>query len=130
MLTEGTDLEAELSFFSGPCGERGNITNISETNLSVGALFRAAFKNMAENYYTCALRIWPERTWHRIVFSGGVSQKLPALRKVILDRFNSDFRLCAVSEDTLLGLLILARVCSGLNGSVLQAIHEVRSRCG
>lgn len=128
--TECTDIGAELSFFSGPCGERGSITNISETNLSVGALFRAAFKNMAENYYTCAHRIWPERTWHRIVFSGGVSQKLPTLRKVILDRFKSDFRLCAVSEDTLLGLLIVARVCGGVNGSVLQATHEVQSQCG
>ena len=55
-----TDLEVNLSFYPGPCGERGAIANISEKTLTVGTLFRAAFENMAENYYAAASRIWPD----------------------------------------------------------------------
>ncbi|HET6217528.1 MAG TPA: hypothetical protein VFE27_10960, partial [Acidobacteriaceae bacterium] len=55
-----TDLKVVLSFYPGPCEERGGITNISEKTLNVGTLFRTAFENMAENYYAAASRIWPD----------------------------------------------------------------------
>src|SRR5262249_9157488 len=61
-----TDLKVKLSFFPGPCGDKGSISNIREQNLTVGTLFRASFENMAQNYYDCALRIWPDRSWSNI----------------------------------------------------------------
>ena len=45
-----TDLEVDLSFFPCMTGDRGRIANIREENLSVGHLFVAAFRSMAENY--------------------------------------------------------------------------------
>jgi sugar (pentulose or hexulose) kinase len=127
-----TDLEVDLSFYPGPCGERGAITNISEKTLNVGTLFRAAFENMAENYYAAASRIWPDRSWRRIVFSGGLSFKLPQLRQIIQDRFQTESRLCPVAEDALCGLLLLAKAFREKT-SVEKAATELQARydlCG
>lgn len=123
---EQTDLEVSLSFFPGPCGEKGSISNIREKNLTVGTLFRAAFENMAQNYYECALRIWPERSWKNIVFSGGLARKLKLLREIIEQRFQTGSRLCPLEEDTLLGLMVLGRVFSGRAASVQQSMDDFR----
>ncbi len=124
-----TDLEVNLSFYPGPCGERGAITNISEKTLSVGTLFRAAFENMAENYYAAASRIWPDRSWRGIVFSGGLAFKLPQLRQIIQDRFQTESRLCPVEEDALFGLLLLAKAFREKT-SVAKAATALRERYG
>ena len=113
-----TDLEVDLTFFAGPEGDRGKISNIRGDNLTVGHLFRAAFKNMAEKYYACALRLWPERSWKNLVFSGGLACKLEVLRGAIQKRFGTDYRLTPLTEDTLFGLLVLASVFSGRAKSV------------
>ncbi len=123
-----TDLKVKLSFYPGPCGDHGSILNIDEKNLTVGGLFRASFENMAANYYSCASRIWPERSWRRIVFSGGLASKLEVLRQIIQDRFQAEYRLSPAVEDTLFGLLILAKVFSGQAPSVEQVITELE-RC-
>ena len=67
-----TDLEADLAFFAGPFGDRGSIGNIREDNLTVGSLFVAAFRWMAQCYEQCATRLSPEKAWDRVVFSGGL----------------------------------------------------------
>jgi sugar (pentulose or hexulose) kinase len=123
-----TDLSVDLAFFPSPVGERGAISNIREDNLSVGDLFYAAFRNMADNYRACALRLSPNREWDRLVFSGGLAQKLELLRRMILARFECDHRLCASTEDTLLGLLVLALVVSGQAPSVATATESLRRR--
>ncbi len=122
-----TDLGVNLSFYPGPCGERGAITNISEKTLNVGTLFRAAFENMAENYYAAASRLWPDRSWRGIVFSGGLAFKLPQLRQIIQDRFQAESRLCPVEEDALCGLLLLATAFSGKT-PVEKAATALRER--
>jgi sugar (pentulose or hexulose) kinase len=116
-----TDLQVDLAFFASSVGDRGQIANIQEDNLTVGHLFRAAFQNMAENYYNCALRLSPERDWKQLVFSGGLVQKLEPLRQAITHQFQLGYRLSASSEDTLLGLLALALVASGRVPSVEAA---------
>jgi hypothetical protein len=124
-----TDLEVNLSFYPGPCGERGAIANINEKTLTVGTLFCAAFENMAENYYAAASRIWPDRSWRGIVFSGGLALKLPQLRQIIQDRFRTESRLCPVAEDALFGLLLLAKAFKGRT-TVAKAATELRERYG
>jgi hypothetical protein len=121
-----TDLEVKLSFFPGPCGDMGSISHIRETNLTVGSLFRASFENMAQNYYDCALRIWPDRSWRNIVFSGGLARKLKLLRTIIEERFGTQSRLCPLEEDSLLGLMVLASAFSGRSESVRQAMDDFR----
>ena len=86
----------------------------------MGHLFRAAFQNMADNYYACALQLSPEQAWDNLVLSGGLAQ-VRLLCQLIADRFQKGYRLCPTSEDTLLGLLALALAFTGRAASVKEA---------
>lgn len=119
---QNTDLRVNLAFFNSSCGDHGSITDIREEELTVGHLFRGAFQNMAENYYASALRLSPVDEWRNLVFSGGLAQKIPVLRELICAKFQADYRMCATTEDTLLGLLALALVFSGRLPTVEQAM--------
>jgi hypothetical protein len=81
---------------------------------------------MAENYHASALRLSPERAWRRLVFSGGLAQKLELLRGLIVGEFQMDYRLGSTAEDTLNGLLVLALVASGRMHSVQEATELIR----
>jgi sugar (pentulose or hexulose) kinase len=115
-----TEMCMNLAFFNSSCGDHGEISNIREAELTVGHLFHAAFQNMADNYYACALQLSPDQTWWNLVFSGGLAQ-IDILRQLICDKFKKDYRLCPTSEDTLLGLLALALAFTGRTDSVEQA---------
>jgi sugar (pentulose or hexulose) kinase len=123
-----SDLGVDLAFFPSPVGQRGAISNIREGNLTLGQLFYSAFRNMAENYQSCALRLSPDENWDRVVFSGGLVQKLERLREMIAARFACQSRLCASTEDTLIGLLILALVIDGRAPSVAAAVESLRNQ--
>jgi sugar (pentulose or hexulose) kinase len=116
--TPATDLQVDLAFFASAVGDRGAIANIHEGNLTVGHLFRAAFERMAETYALCARRLAPDEDWQRLVFSGGLAQRMPSLRASILGRLGAAHRDCATDEDALAGLLALALVCAGRAPSV------------
>jgi sugar (pentulose or hexulose) kinase len=122
-----TDLDVDLAFFPSPVGQRGAISNIREGNLTLGQLFYGAFRNMADNYAACARRLAPDRKWNTLVFSGGLAQKLERLREMILARFDCRYRLCASTEDTLIGLLALALVIDGRAPSVASAVETLRN---
>ena len=123
-----TDLDVDLAFFEGPMGNRGDICNITVDNLSVGALFRAAFDNMASNYEACATRLSPEKNWERLALSGGLVGNCDILRQLIIERFDCPVRLSTASEETMEGLLILALVARGQCGNVAEAGASVENR--
>jgi hypothetical protein len=122
-----TDLEVDLNFFPTPRGDRGRIANIRGDNLTLGHLFRAAFKNMADSFYDCAVRLSPEKSWKSLLFSGGLACKLEVLRHVIQQRFAASYRISPCEEDTLFGLLILATVFTGRAKSVEELTHQLRA---
>jgi sugar (pentulose or hexulose) kinase len=122
----GSGLRANLAFFPTPLGESGSFSNIREENLTVGDLFRAAFVHMAENYYASALRLCPEQAWRRLVFSGGLAQRLDLLRGLVAGKFQREYRLGPTAEDALNGLLLLALVASGRSASAQAATELVR----
>ncbi|MFO0876545.1 MAG: FGGY family carbohydrate kinase [Gemmataceae bacterium] len=101
-----TDLHVDLSFFRTPLGERGRIDHISTENLSVGTLFHAAFRAMADNYAQIANRFCPP-LWNSIVLSGGLTQNAPRLRALLKERFSAPLRE-SKGEETLAGLLDIA----------------------
>lgn len=107
--TPATDLRASVTFFPGPCGDSGFLENLHENNLTIGHLFRAVFESMAANYRDCARRLDPACTAARIVFSGGVARRLDVLRELTAARLALPYRLSPHSEDTLYGLMMLAR---------------------
>src|ERR1019366_1940684 len=101
------------AFFPGPCGDRGFLENLDEGNLSIGHVFRAVFESMARNYAGCARRLDPAQSFERIVFSGGVARHLGILRELTATELHLPHRLSPHSEDTLYGLMVLARAFSG-----------------
>ena len=121
-----TDLGVDLSFFAGPRGDRGQISNIRLENLTVGHLFRAAFRHMAANYASCARRLSPASAWDRLALSGGLAQKLPALRECLAERFPCPHRVCTTTEETLTGLMMLGRVISGQASDLASATSQGR----
>jgi sedoheptulokinase len=121
-----TDLEVESSFFTSLNSGGGRILNIRGDNLTAGSLFRATLKRMAAIYHGFACSLWPEVAWKNLVFSGGLALKLKILRDIIQQEFEVDSRLCPVAEDTLFGLLILARVFSGRSPSIQDAVKSIR----
>ncbi len=123
-----SDLEVRTSFFPGPAGESGAISNISERNLQVGTLFLAAFDDMAENYWSAANRIWSDHSWRRVILTGGLANKLPALRKAIQKRFQGEILLSQSTEETMCGLLLLAMNFSGQSSTLRDAMNTLRPR--
>lgn len=106
---QATDLEVSVAYYGGPLGSAGYIANMNEANMTLGDVFSAAFRGMAQNYYDCACRLSPHLDWDDIVFSGGLISKMPALQRLILDKFgNVSFRMNELKEDALTGLLLLA----------------------
>ena len=104
----GNGLNVNLSFFAGPLGNCGGIEGITTDNLTVGNLFHAAFRNMAENYHECMDRLCSDRAGLSLARSGGLTRTVPVLRQLIEDRFKMPNRDSAVAEETLLGLLEIA----------------------
>ncbi len=102
------ELAVDLSFFAVPQGSTGSITGITTENLTVGRLFCAAFRSMAENYARCAARLDPVRSWSQIVLSGSLARSVPSLRLLIQQEFDLPLRQSAHDEETLLGMLKLA----------------------
>ena len=114
-----------MAFFAGACGGRGFLENLHEDNLTLGHLFRAVFESMARNYAACAGRLDPERSATRAVFSGGVARRLAILRDLTATELRLPYRLSPHPEDTLLGMLALARAFSGRSDSVRAAAEAV-----
>ncbi len=114
-------LRANLAFYNSAVGDEGGFTHLREDELTIGHLFRAAFQSMAENYAMFAQRLSPQRDWNRLVFSGGLVQKIDMLRQLICEQFDAEYRVSPVQEDTLLGLMTLGLAFTGRTVSVAAA---------
>jgi hypothetical protein len=80
---------------------------------------------MARNYAACARRLDPDRSATGAVFSGGVARRLAILRDLTAAEMGLPYRLSPHPEDTLIGLLVLARAFSGRSASVRAAAEAV-----
>lgn len=114
-----SDLRVDLAFSTG---RRGSITNITESNFTAGSLMRSAMREMADKFFSCARRISPGEEWKRIVFSGGLLQKMPLLRRFVAEKFHVPWRSSPSPEDALNGLLVLALAAGAQADSVRGAI--------
>lgn len=114
-------MKANLAFYSSAAGDEGALTHLHEDELTVGHVFRAAFESMADNYLMFARRLAPDEPWSRLVFSGGLVQKIDVLRQLICERFGTAYRVSPAEEDTLLGLMVLGLAFTGRTDSVSAA---------
>lgn len=121
----GTDIAADVSFFTCATGHEGSLLHLTEENLHIGPLFRSVFAAMSRNYDQAAGRLAPERNWSRVVFSGGLARRLAPLREAILGRVGLLHRVAVQEEDALFGLLTLARSFEA-RGPVLVTARELQ----
>ena len=82
---------------------------------------------MAASFHDCALRLFPERSWKNLLFSGGLACKLEILCGIVQQKFDASYRMPPFQEDTLFGLLILASVFTGRAESVAELTRELRA---
>jgi sugar (pentulose or hexulose) kinase len=75
-------ITANITFFPCPLGNEGSFTGLNESEISVGHFLLAACRSMAENYKHAADLI-SVTGWKRVVLSGGLIQKFPALVREI-----------------------------------------------
>jgi sugar (pentulose or hexulose) kinase len=115
-----SDLLIDLSFFASATGKQGSITNIRDDNFTIGHLFRASVESMAANYLHFAKQVCPTEQWRSLLFSGGLVRKVRSLARAIERRFDCPSRYAPVAEDTLQGLLYLARHCADRRLSLLE----------
>lgn len=116
--TPASGLDVSLAFFASAVGDRGYIRDIRLEELNVGSLFRAAFRHMADNYLAAAHRLSPTSDWRRLVLSGSLAKRLPALVAMISERFARPYRTVDAPEETLAGLLRLAeQIMRGKSGA-------------
>lgn len=94
----------DLSLFPCATGEYGNLTGLTENNLSAAQIFRSAIRSMALNYQWAG-EILPNEPRYRILASGGLCQKNPILRDDIAELIGLPLILSPVVEDTLNGLM-------------------------
>ncbi len=127
---DDTDLAVDLAFFPSPVGQSGGITNIREGNLTVGSLFYAAYRNLAESCHECALRLSPEKSWKTVVFSGGLARETDLLRKMLVEKLRRPYRLSVATEETLVGLLALALIVGGIAPTVTAATRTLSGHEG
>jgi xylulokinase len=107
-----TELRINLGFFPVAVHGPGGIWNLREDTRNLGHFTRAAFASMAENYQRCAARLETTKPWKRIAFSGGLAHRCPLLRELIEEHIGLSGRLSHSPEETLIGLLALARTAT------------------
>ncbi|WP_437187463.1 sedoheptulokinase [Planctomicrobium sp. SH668] len=105
----GGGLQTKLSFFAGPLGNSGHIDGITTENLTVGNLFHACLESMADNLLAASKQLGYQSQWKRLAISGGMTRSVPLLREMIQSRFGCEIRESIETEETLAGLLEIAR---------------------
>lgn len=100
------DLKVDLSFFTNAVSDRtrGEISNISESNLKLDNLFDAIFERIADNVYDVTQRIINIDDIKKIVYTGGIVTKNEILQKKIENRFNGSINVNIVYQETFKGI--------------------------
>lgn len=103
---ERQDIECDLSFFENPLTNKttGAIFNISEYGLDFESLFFSIFKSMSKNFIYAADLLCYDKDIKRIVFSGGIAQKISMLRYSIIERYHNVDVVISPRNETLYGL--------------------------
>lgn len=113
-----TALKCDLSFFQNPITNItvGSITNIEEYGLTIGALFKSIFLQMADNFLkTANFLVSDKSAIKRIVFSGGIARRIEPIRKYILKEYKGSEVSTIIENETLTGLYRYSKIYEASN---------------
>lgn len=102
-----TLLKCDLSFFENPVTpfHQGSIKNIAEYELTLGNLFRAVFKQMADNFCEAADKLCEgQAKVEKLIFSGGVARRIAPIRRMVAERYGDGIKCVVIQDETLTGL--------------------------
>lgn len=129
--SDAKGLKVDTSFFKTMGSDFGVITNINDTNISVGTLFTAAFEDFATTYDKYINKLCSERTSiERIVFSGGVASKNQALLQSISRITGLKGVLPPMPDEVFVGLFRIALVCSKMCATIEESYKLLMSDQG
>lgn len=98
-------LEIDLAFFPSISGSAGHIAAITETNLTVGKLFRSATQEMAREYKRYTAKLFPQDDFDAVVISGGLATRFrPLLQEIQAEFGDCPYRISTSEDATLQGL--------------------------
>lgn len=122
-LTNSQGITTRASFYENNASSEktGEISGITERNLTIANIFLSVVLNMAQNYYSAYLRLVRPKATDRILISGGLGRGLTSLQDAISDRFKRKVNIARYAEETLVGLLILSLFCEERYSTVQSA---------
>lgn len=119
-------LKVKTGFFKTMAADCGVITNINDSNMNIGTLFSAAFEDFASTYDAYITKLCQDRsTIKRIVFSGGVASKNPALLQEICRVTALKGVLPPMADEVFIGLFRLALLCSKMCANVEETYETL-----
>lgn len=98
-------LNVDLAFFPSVSGSSGEVADITETNFTVGKLFRSAVHEMAMQYRRFTTELFPLDDFNAVVISGGLATRFSPLMEEIKAIFGEcSYRISTSEDATLQGL--------------------------
>jgi xylulokinase len=119
-------LDVDLAVFRGAWGyaDGGRLGRIEDGRLTVRNYLASVLRAFVAQYAALVPRLDPERRLERIVLSGGLGRRLPALPGLLADATGYAVTPPAALDESLLGLRALARVASGRAPTAVQAARQ------
>ena len=117
-------LVVDTSFYTSLDRSNGYIQGITAKNLNVNSLVYACFQNVADIYAEHTRKI--SRSFHdfdRILFAGGLLEKIPLLCKMLSDSIGLPGVLPPHHSDVFYGLYRVAMVCSGERPDIYSTLE-------
>lgn len=99
-------LICDMSFFENPLTDHsvGSITNIGEFDLCLAGLMNGIFECMINNFILASDRIQQPGKIKKIIFSGGVAEKIEKIRNGIAAYYPEDTEIKVAKDETFAGL--------------------------
>lgn len=120
----------DLGLFPGAWGGgsgRGAITGITEGGLTPDNYLASLLKSVAAQYSRAVGMIGPV-SGKTLLLSGGISHRLPVLRRLLASSAGMDARISAEDEETFSGLRAASAVFSGSETSFVKAMQTFNRR--
>lgn len=124
-------LETNLNFYSMKDGSAsyGSISNITSSNFRGKALTAAVYKDIADDYYSCALQLTRKNPKpKRLLFAGGKLARQKALIKAVSKIFNIPVLMAPESDTVFDGLYRILQVCCGEKASLADTSNLVMDK--
>ena len=105
-------VRANVAVFPAARAYPGQLSGLTEDNMTPGAVFRAAMEDIADRITDAAEAIGA-RDLSRIAFSGGLAFRSDLMRRLITDRLGLPSRVVRKDADALAGLAVVAMTIEG-----------------